>query len=120
VNNLRANLPPNQQSPLNLVRKLMENQTCSFALHPVHPETVEKIISSMKSTKSCGLDNIDSYIIKLAKDPCYHPHPESFDKPDDIPSSLEDCQGHPPVQEGRVNGPKNYRPVALLAFFPKF
>ena len=46
----------------------MENRTCSFALQPVHPDTVEKIISSLKSTKSCGLDNIDSYIIKLAKD----------------------------------------------------
>ena len=37
VNNLRANLPPNQQSPLNLVRKLMTNCTCSFALQPLIP-----------------------------------------------------------------------------------
>jgi hypothetical protein len=67
VRDLRENLPPNQLNPLSLVENLMKNRTCSFSLKPVHPDEIEKIISSLKSTNSCGLDNIDSYVIKLEK-----------------------------------------------------
>ena len=67
VQNLRANLPHSEQNPLNLVERLMNGRTCSFSLQPVHPDQVDKIISSLKSTRSCGLDNIDSSVIKLAR-----------------------------------------------------
>ena len=68
VENLRRNLPPSNLNPLDLVRKLMQKRTCSFKLHPVHPDQISKIINKMKSSKSCGIDSIDSYIIKLAKE----------------------------------------------------
>ena len=67
VSTLRANLPPSHLNPLDLVRDLMKKRTCSFSLQPVHPDDIEKIISGLKSTNSCGLDNIDSYVIKLAR-----------------------------------------------------
>ena len=122
VNNLRANLPPNQQSPLNLVRKLMENRTCSFVLQPVHPDTVEKIISSLKSTKSCGLDNIDSYIIKLAKDELVpaitHILNLSINQMT-FPAAWKTAKVIPLYKKDEYTDPKNYRPVALLAVFSK-
>ena len=31
----------------------------------VHPDTVKKVILSLKNSKSCGVDNIDTFIIKL-------------------------------------------------------
>ena len=68
VQNLRRNLPISILNPLDLVRNLMQKRTCSFNLRPVHPDEISKIISLMKSSKSCGIDNIDSHIIKLAKD----------------------------------------------------
>ena len=68
VRNLRENLPPSPFNPLELLKKLMKNRTCSFSLQPVHPDEILKIIKQLKSTKSCGLDNIDSFVIKLAKE----------------------------------------------------
>ena len=64
---LRNNIPPSNGDPLQLVSKLMQNRQCLFKLDPVHPNQTHEIISKMKSTKTCGIDNIDSYIIKLAK-----------------------------------------------------
>ena len=67
VRNLRDNLPQNPGDPLPLVRKLMKNRKCSLKLKSVHPDHVLKIITNLKSSSSCGLDSIDSRIIKLAK-----------------------------------------------------
>ena len=68
VQALRMNLPPSNLNPLDLVRHLMQRRTCSFSLQAVHPDEICKIIAKMKSSKSCGIDNIDTYVIKLAKD----------------------------------------------------
>ena len=64
---LRENLPRNPGDPLALVRKLMRNRNCSMRLKCVHPDQVLKIISNLKTSSSCGLDSIDSRILKLAK-----------------------------------------------------
>ena len=67
VQDLRKSIPVNLGDPLELVRKLMRYRTCSLPLGAFHPDEILEIITKLKSTKSCGLDNIDSYIIKLAK-----------------------------------------------------
>ena len=122
VNNLRANLPPSQYSPLSLVRKLMENRTCSFSLQPVHPDKVEKIIASLKSTRSCGLDNIDSFILKLAKDELVpvitHIINLSITKKT-FPAAWKTAKIIPLYKKDEYTDPKNYRPVALLAVCSK-
>ena len=64
----RANLPRNVGDPLLLVNSLMNNRKCSFNFKCVHPDEVAKIIENFRNSKSCGSDNIDTYIIKLAKD----------------------------------------------------
>ena len=68
VNDLRARIPPCRNSPLDRVRKLMEKRTCKFELQIVHPDVISEVIKNMKSSKSCGIDFIDSYILKLASD----------------------------------------------------
>ena len=67
IRNLRMNLPNSNLNPVDLVRSLMYRRTCNFNIRPVHPDEISKIIGRMKSSKSCGVDTIDSYIIKLAK-----------------------------------------------------
>ena len=42
----------------------MENKNCTLKLEAVHPDTVLKIITTLKNTKSCGTDKI---VIELAK-----------------------------------------------------
>ena len=67
VKDLRKSIPVNLGDPLELVRKLMRYRTCSLPLGAFHPGEILEIITKLKSTKSCGLDNIDSYILKLVK-----------------------------------------------------
>ena len=42
-------------------------RSCSFSLEAVHPDSVEKIISGLSNSSAFGLDNIDTYIVKLIK-----------------------------------------------------
>ena len=52
---------------MNYHLQLMEGKDCCFKLQAVHPDMILKIITSLGNTKSCGVDNIDSFILKLAK-----------------------------------------------------
>jgi hypothetical protein len=67
VNTLRSNLPINQGDPLQDVRNLMRGSECSFSLKCLHPDEIDKIISKLKSSKSCGVDEIDATVLKLGK-----------------------------------------------------
>ena len=67
VRNLRSNLPQSTGDPLDLTRRLLSKNESSFTLRAVHPDEIAKIISTMKSSKSSGKDNIDTYVLKLAK-----------------------------------------------------
>ena len=46
----------------------MKNKSCKFDLQPVSPDVVKIIIQNMKTTSSTGLDNINSYVLKLAQE----------------------------------------------------
>ena len=117
VRNLRQNLPQSLSDPLKPVEKLMKHRKCKFTLKSVHPDEVLKLIDKVKSTKSCGSDNIDSYVIKLAK---YELVPvithiinlsisqQSF------PALWKCAKVVPLHKKEEVINPKNYRPVSLL------
>ena len=64
---IRENLPPPTTDPLETLKTLMRGRCCSFSLSAVHPDEVEKIMSSLSNSNSFGLDMIDTYIIKLIK-----------------------------------------------------
>ena len=66
VTDLRSKIPACRHNPLDRVKELMKGRKCRFKLHSVHPKAVSEIIKNLKNSKSCGLDNIDSYILKLA------------------------------------------------------
>ena len=122
VLNLRANLPPSNMNPLELLRNLMKNRKCSFYLKPVDPDEIEKIISGLKSTKSCGLDNIDSFVIKLAKNelvPAITHIVNLSISQETFPKAWKNAKIIPLHKKNERTEPKNYCPVALLSILSK-
>ena len=65
VRNHVTSLAPPISCPIEPIRKMMQNKTCSLDLAPVHPDQVDKIISGLKTNSSCGIDNIDVKILKI-------------------------------------------------------
>ena len=68
VQNLRKDIPPCRNNPYDRVSQLMSNRNCSFRLQCVHPDVISEIIRNVKSSKTCGLDNIDSHVLKLVSE----------------------------------------------------
>ena len=117
VRNLRENLPQNPGDPLPLVRKLMKNRKYSLKLKSVHPDHVLKIITNLKSSSSCGLDSIDSRIIKLAKHqlvPVITHIVNLSITTRKFPNPWKSSKVVPLHKKDEVIYPKNYRPVSLL------
>ena len=122
IRNLRMNLPPSCLNPVDLVTSLMHNRTCSFHLQPVHPDQISKIIDKMKSSKSCGIDTIDSSIIKLVKKeliPVITHLVNLSIKYKVFPKQWKQAKVVPLHKKDDVLLPKNYRPVALLPIVSK-
>ena len=65
VINLKESLLPTESDPLANLRQLMSNRKSVFKLQPVHPDTVDKMITNLKNSGSVGLDYIDTSIIKM-------------------------------------------------------
>ena len=68
VKEVRKNLPPASEDPLVHAKKYMADKTCTMGFSAVHPDEVKKIISHLSNSASFGLDELDTYIIKLIKD----------------------------------------------------
>ena len=66
---LRGEIPDNNTDPLAKLRESMERRDCSMKFRPVKPEEVLKIIRGLKNSKSTGIDDINTTVLKLvAKD----------------------------------------------------
>ena len=46
--------------------KIMKNKVCMFGFEPISCEEVEKLLLSIHSEKSAGLDNLDGKLLKIA------------------------------------------------------
>ena len=88
------------------------------------PEAVDKMIVKLKNSKSCGLDNIDTYILKLART---YIVPSITHIINLSISSLVSPKAYKvakvvPLFKGKDSptlAPKSYRPVALLPVVSK-
>ena len=122
VKNLRKNLPENPGDPLESVARLMENRKCEFTLEAVHPDCVMKIISKMKTSKTVGIDNIDSYVIKLAKNELTPAITHIINLSiisRTFPEAWKTAKVVPLHKKEDKTSPANYRPVALLPTLSK-
>ena len=68
ISSISQNLPPPSDNPLRPLRKIMGDSTARFSLTSIHPDTVRKIICGLKNSKASGVDNIDTYVLKLRVD----------------------------------------------------
>ena len=122
VKGLREKLPTVCENPLNLIYNIMKNRQCNFKLKAVHPDVILKIISNLKSTQSCGLDNVDSKTIKLVKNELTPviTHIVNLSIQQKIfPQQWKVAKIIPLHKKDEVIYPKNYRPVSLLPIFSK-
>ena len=122
VNGLRANIPPCMTDPLDRVRNLMEKKDCSFSLKAAHPDDIAKVIKSLKSSNSCGLDNIGSYVLKLGCEeltPAITHIVNLSIGESSFPSLWKTSKVVPLFKKGDTVSPKNYRPVSLLPITSK-
>ena len=65
VRDICQKLPNQTQDPLVTLQNIMKDKSSVFSLSCVHPDTVKNIILGLKNSKASGVDNIDTYIIKL-------------------------------------------------------
>ena len=94
-----------------------KNRKCTFSLHCVGPEEVDKIISSLKNSKSCGLDYIDTYIIELSKPIILLALTHIINlsiKNSTFPSDWKVAKSIPVHKKDDILNPQNFRPVAIL------
>ena len=122
VEDLNASLGPPLGCPLEPVKKIMKNKMCKFSLQTVHPDSVRKIIRSLKNTLSCGLDTIDSKTVKLAENeltPAITHIINLSIKYKQFPTSWKKAKIIPIHKKNEVHLPKNYRPVSLLSTISK-
>ena len=122
VNQIRSKMPPPLSDPLAKLKKLMRGRTCSFSLAPVHPDQVEKIICSLNNSLSYGLDNIDTYIIKLVKSEILPAITHIINlsiSTQTFPAGWKKSKVVPLYKKDDRLNPKNYRPVTIVPILSK-
>ena len=122
VQQIRSNMPPPLSDPLAKLKKLMKGRTCSFSLAPVHPDQVEKIIRSLNNSSSYGLDNIDTFIIKLVRPeilPAITHIVNLSISTQTFPSGWKKSKVVPLYKKDDRLNPKNYRPVTIVPILSK-
>ena len=91
----------------------MDRRTCSFALAPVYPDHLEKIISSLSNSTSFGLDQIETFTIKLVKKEILPAIAHIINE------ERKNAKVVPLYKKDDPVNPKNYRPVAIVPILSK-
>jgi len=104
--------------PICKLKDFMRNKDCRLQLRHVSLERIRKIIRSLSNSKSIGIDELDSYSLKVAADfvvyPIHHIVCLSIIQ-QKFPDSWKFSKVIPLHKKGEVLERKNYRPVAILS-----
>ena len=122
VRDLKISLGEPETNPLKNLQKLMAGRKCVFKLKPVHPDTVEKLITNLPNSGSVGLDYIGTGIIKLAKAEFLPSITNIINlsiKQSKFPLQFKKAKVIPLHKSGDRLSPKNYRPFAILPIWSK-
>ena len=100
------------------VHDIMSNKTCQLQLKHVSLEKVLKTLKSLSNSRSTGIDELDSFSVKLAADliaqPVHHIVTLSILQKR-FPTSWKYSKVIPLHKKEDVLERKNYRPVAILS-----
>ena len=114
VKKLRETIPAMIGDPLERVRSMMANRRCSFKPRACHPDEILDIIKKLnKQSKSCGLDNIDTYVIDLVKEelvPVITHIVNISIQENKFPTKWKCAKVIPLHKKDETTDPKNYRP----------
>jgi hypothetical protein len=119
---IRNGLRNPTDDPLRNLKHIMQARSSVFSLASVHPDTIKKIIVELKNSKSCGVDNIDTYIIKLVVDEIFPAVTHIINlsiQQAVFPSLYKFAKVIPLLKKDDPLEPKNYRPVAILCILSK-
>ena len=127
IRKIRQKLPP-QGDPTSNLRKIIagkaQTQTNGFSINTVSPDEINRIIIELRNSKSCGLDNLDTFIIKLIR-------PHIIPAVTHLINTSISTQQFPtiyksakvvPLYKGKDSSetqPKSYCPVAILPIVSK-
>ena len=122
IQKIQNSLPTSNQDPLQKLKARMENSQVIFSVLPVHPDLIDEILSNLKNSKSCGIDSIDTYVLKLIK-PCIIPavtHIVNLSiQSATFPEKWKFSKIVPLYKKDDPLNAKNYRPVALIPILSK-
>jgi hypothetical protein len=119
---IQNGLPNPTDDPLSNLKHIMKDRSSVFSLTCVHPDNIKKIIVELKNSKSCGVDNIDTYILKLMVDevlPAVTHIVNLSIQQAVFPSLYKFAKVIPLLKKDDPLEPKNYRPVAILCILSK-
>ena len=105
------------------MRQRLHGTTSSFSLSAVTPDEVEEIISKLKNSKASGMDELDTYILKLVKKeivPAVCHILNLSIQLNRFPTKWKIAKVVPLYKgKGSKFDAKNYRPVAILPIMSK-
>ena len=116
-------MPQQNEDPLATVRQLMAGRDVNFSLTAVSAEKVDKIIRELKNSKSTGVDELDTYILKLTRKSivpsiCHILNLSIQSRK--FPTKWKIAKVVPLYKgKGGKFDPKSYRPVAILPILSK-
>ena len=122
VQDILADMPVASSNPLEKLQNLMSARTCMFSLTAVHPDQVNKIISTLTNSSAFGLDNIDTSIIKLIRAEILPAVTHVINLSilhRKFPTVWKKSKVVPLYKKGDTLNPKNYRPVAIVPILSK-
>ena len=122
IKKIRNDLPPANADPLSKLKEMMKDKTSTFNLLPVHPDFIEQIIDSLRNSKSCGTDNIDTQTIKMIKHeivPAVTHIVNLSIQTSTFPTAWKKSKVVPLFKKDSILEPQNYRPVGLVPILSK-
>ena len=124
VRTIRQDLPHSRTDPLATLKERMQGRaTSTFTFSPIDPDQVDHIISSLKNSKASGIDELDTYILKLVKKEivpalCHILNLSIMNNK--FPTKWKIAKVVPLYKgKGCKYDSKNYRPVAILPILSK-
>ena len=117
--NLVEQIPPSSKMFSNYLHNPIDKK---FKFEPTTQIEIYEIISNLKNSSSCGIDNIPTKIIKEAASSICTPLEFIFNKSlqDGIfPNAMKTAKIIPIYKSGDNTNVNNYRPISLLTIFSK-
>ena len=123
VRTIRENLPDRGRDPLKVLKDVLHENQAVFSTQAVHADQIDKIIRELKNSKSSGVDNIDTYILKITRKwivPSVCHIVNLSIGANKFPNKWKIAKVVPLYKgKGAKSDPKNYRPVAILPILSK-